>query len=90
MSNVFPPADLKKNNKQIKAILVAVIYGLQFTSLQNFTTIVSLFTSCAHSVEKRKSTGQIQEMKLPVELETHKKRKTAQSQQELPSAPLQS
>lgn len=74
MRNVFSLADYKKP-KQIKAVLVAVISGLQFTSLQNFTTIMSLFTCtfCWWTQKKRKSTGQIKGMKLPIELETHKK-----------------
>lgn len=78
MRDVFSLSDLKKP-KQIRAILVAVISRLQFTSLQNFTTIVSLFTCklCTfcwwtQKKKKKKSTGQMQEMKLPVELEIHK------------------
>lgn len=78
MRNVFFPSCRFKNPKQIKAMLVAGISGLQFPSLQNFTAIVSLFrcklcTFCWWTQEKRKSTGQMQEIKLPEELEAHKK-----------------
>lgn len=79
MRNGFFPSCRFKDPKQIKVMLVAGISGLQFLALQDFTTIVSLFTCklctfCWWTQEKRKSTGQMQEIKLPEEPETHKKR----------------